>query len=142
MLSSVHRYYGAPISGSNSNEDKESVAATSYFPMTVVSKVHEICNGIQFKEMDDVSFFHAINLHPNSHLIQINPGEKVRMCYLFNRLDETPETPLREEWINTILCRLDIKPQLYRSKYRQPVSDMPNEANAEFAAAIKGIFDK
>lgn len=142
VLSSVQRYYGTPISGSNSNGDKESVTATTYFPMTVVSKVYEICNGIQFKEMDDVSFFHAINLHPNSLPIQINPGEKVRMCYLINRLGETLETPSREEWINTILCRLDIKPQFYRSKYRQPVSDMPSDANAEFAAAIKGIFDK
>lgn len=142
VLSSVQRYYGTPISGSNSNGDKESVTATTYFPMTVISKIYEICNGIQFKEMDDVSFFHAINLHPNSHPVQINQGEKVRMCYLINRLGETLETPLREEWINTILCRLDIKQQFYRSKYRQPVSDMPSEANAEFAAAIKGIFDK
>lgn len=142
VLFSVQRYFGPPKSDVSDNEAKESTSTTSYFPMIVVSKVYEICNGIQFKEMDEVEFFHAINLHPNSHPIQINAGEKVRMCYLISRLGETLESPSKEEWTNAILAGLDIKPQFYRSKYRQPVSDMPSDANVEFASAIKEIFGK
>ena len=142
VLSSVQRYLSPEVADERNSDDKEIVSPKIYFPMSLVSKIYELCDGVQFHEMDEVDFFHAINLHPNSHPIQIIPGEKVRVCYLINRLGETLETPLREEWINTILCRLDIKPQFYRSKYRQPVSDMPSDSNAAFAAAIKEIFGK
>lgn len=140
--SSVQRYLYTPKTDVDDNEPKKSVTVSTYFPMSVASKVYEICNGIQFREMDEVDFFHAINLRPNSHPIQINMGEKVRMCYLISRLGETLESPSKEEWTNAILARLGIKPQFYRSKYRQPVSDMPSEANVEFASAIKEIFGK
>ncbi|SEG01825.1 hypothetical protein [Parabacteroides chinchillae] len=142
LLSSVRRYFDTTVSDDHDNENVEMVSVLTYFPMHLVSKIYELCNGSQFKEMDEVDFFHAINLHPDSHLLQINPGEKVRVCYLISRLGTTLGTPSKEEWTNAILSRLDIKSQFYRSKYRQPVSDMPSEANAEFAAAIKEIFDK
>lgn len=142
LLSSVQRYYGTNVLDDRENEISEMVSAPTYFPMHLVSKIYELCNGTQFKEMDEVDFFHAINLHPDTHPLQINQGEKVRVCYLISRLGATLETPSKEEWTNTILDRLDIKPQFFRSKYRQPVSDMPSDANAEFASAVKEIFGK
>lgn len=142
VLSSVQRYLNHEVADERNSDDKGIVSPKIYFPMSLVSKVYELCDGVQFHEMDEVDFFHAINLHPNSHPIQINPGEKVRVCYLINRFGETLETPSKEDWTNSILSRLDIKPQFYRSKYRQPVSDMPSDTNAAFAASIKEIFGK
>lgn len=142
LLSSVQRYCGTTMSDDHDSESTEIVTVPTYFPMHLVSKIYELCNGTQFKEMDEVDFFHALNLHPDTHPLQINQGEKVRVCYLISRLGATLETPSKEEWTNAILDRLDIKPQFFRSKYRQPVSDMPSDANVEFASAVKEIFGK
>ena len=64
------------------------------------------------------------------------------MCYLISRLEEILESPQRERWLNGILANLDIKMSFYRSKYRQPISDMPSECNKAFADALQEIFGK
>lgn len=122
--------------------NKEESETISFFPLSLIADIYEVCNGEQFSETDSIEFFHAINLHPNSHPIQINNGEKVRVCYLINRLADTLESPQREQWLNGILLNLDIKMSFYRSKYRQPISDMPSESNKAFADALREIFDK
>lgn len=121
---------------------KEESETISYFPLSLIADIYEVCNGAQFSETDSIEFFHAINLHPNSHPIQINNGEKVRVCYLINRLADTLESPKREQWLNGILANLDVKMSFYRSKYRQPISDMPSESNKVFADSLREIFDK
>ncbi|WP_302616011.1 hypothetical protein [uncultured Duncaniella sp.] len=69
-------------------------------------------------------------------------GEKVRVCYLISCLADTLEPPQREMWLNGILTNLGIKMSFYRSKYRQPISDMPSESNKAFADALREIFGK
>lgn len=123
-------------------EKKEEPVTISYFPLSLIADIYEVCNGEQFHETDNIEFFHAINLHPNSLPIQINNGEKVRVCYLISRLADTLESPQREQWLNDILVKLDIKTSFYRSKYRQPISDMPSESNKAFADTLREIFGK
>ena len=131
---------------SDSNEEpeakKEESETVSFFSLSLIAGIYEVCNGVQFSEADSIEFFHAINLHPNSHPIQINNGEKVRVCYLISRLADTLESPQREQWLNGILANLDIKMRFYRSKYRQPISDTPSECNKAFADALREIFGK
>lgn len=121
---------------------KEEPEAISYFPLSLIANIHEVCNGEQFAETDSIDFFHAINLHSNLHPIQINNGEKVRVCYLISCLADTLEPPQREMWLNGILANLGIKISFYRSKYRQPIGDMPSESNKAFADALREIFGK
>ena len=131
---------------SDSNEEpeakKEESETVSFFPLSLIANIYEICNREQFSETDCIEFFHAINLHPNSHPIQINNGEKVRVCYLISCLADTLESPQREQWLNGILAKLDIKMSFYRSKYRQPISDIPSESNKAFADILREIFGK
>ncbi len=124
------------------DENKEKPETISYFPLSHIADIYEVCNGAQFSDTDSIEFFHAINLHPNSHSIQINNGEKVRVCYLISCLADTLESPQREQWLNGILAKLDIKMSFYRSKYRQPISDMPSESNKAFADTLREIFGK
>ena len=141
FLAVVEKYV-ASDSHKDPEAKKEESETISYFPLSLIANIYEICNGEQFYETDSIEFFHAINLHPNSHPIQINNGEKVRVCYLINRLSDTLESPQREQWLNGILANLDIKTSFYRSKYRQPISDMPSESNKAFADALREIFGK
>ena len=141
-LLAVVENYVASDSHKDPEAKKEESETISYFPLSLIANIYEICNGVQFSETDSIEFFHAINLHPNSHPIQINNGEKVRVCYLINRLAGTLESPQREQWLNGILANFDIKTSFYRSKYRQPISDMPSESNKAFADALRKIFGK
>lgn len=141
LLAVVENYVDSD-SQKEQDAKKEEPEAISYFPLSLIADIYEVCNGEQFSEADSIEFFHAINLHPNSHPIQINNGEKVRVCYLINRLADTLESPKREQWLNGILANLDVKMSFYRSKYRQPVGDMPSESNKAFADALREIFGK
>lgn len=131
---------------SDSNEEPEAKKGesetVSFFSLSLIAGIYEVCNGVQFSEIDNIEFFHAINLHPNLHPIQINNGEKVRVCYLISCLADTLEPPEREMWLNGILANLGIKMSFYRSKYRQPIGDMPSESNKAFADALREIFGK
>lgn len=141
LLAVVEKYV-VSYSQKEPDEKKEESETISFFPLSLIADIYEVCNGVQFSEADSVEFFHAINLHPNSHPIQINNGEKVRVCYLISRLADTLESPQREQWLNGILANLDIKMRFYHSKYRQPISDMPSECNKAFADALREIFGK
>ena len=141
LLAVVEKYVVSD-SQKEPDEKKEESETISFFPLSLIADIYEVCNGVQFSETDSIEFFHAINLHPNSHPIQINNGEKVRVCYLINRLSDTLESPQREQWLNGILAKLDIKTSFYRSKYRQPIGDMPSESNKAFAGALREIFGK
>lgn len=141
LLTVVEKYI-ASDSPKEPEAKKEESETISYFPLSLIANIYEICNGEQFSEADSIEFFHAINLHPNSHPIQINNGEKVRVCYLISRLAEILESPQRERWLNGILANLDIKMSFYRSKYRQPIGDMPSESNKAFADSLREIFGK
>lgn len=96
LLAVVENYVDSD-SQKEQDAKKEEPEAISYFPLSLIANIHEVCNGEQFAETDSIDFFHAINLHSNLHPIQINNGEKVRVCYLISRLADTLESPQREQ---------------------------------------------
>lgn len=114
--------------------------ATTYFSMKLISAVYELCNGVQFEQMSEPDFYAALNLQSSTTPLKILPREKGRVCYLVYLLSEQLPKPQREDWRNAVLDRLDISLPFYSSKYKEPVSDFPSEANQEFAQNLSAIF--
>ena len=133
ILSVIDKYISVP---NNSLED----SASTYFNMKLISAVYELCNGVQFEQMSEKDFYAAMNLQPSATPLKILPREKGRVCYLVYLLSEQLPKPQREDWRNTMLDRLDISLPFYSSKYKEPVSDFPSEANQEFAQNLTAIF--
>ena len=133
ILSVIDKYISVP---NNSLEDSTS----TYFNMKLISAVYELCNGVQFEQMSEKDFYAAMNLQPSATPLKILPREKGRVCYLVYLLSEQLPKQQREDWRNTMLDRLDISLPFYSSKYKEPVSDFPSEANQEFAQNLTAIF--
>jgi len=133
MLAILDKYISVP---NNCSED----AASTYFNMKLISSVYELCNGVQFEQMPEKDFYAALNLQPSASSMKILPREKGRVCYLVYLLSEQLPKPKREDWRNTILDRLDISLPFYSSKYKEPVSDFPSDANREFAQNLTAVF--
>ncbi len=73
--------------------------------------------------------------------MKVRKNEKVRVCYLINQLSEKIDNKeKRSEWIGAMLRITGIDPDYYRSKYREPISDLPSKKNKEFAGALKEIL--
>lgn len=93
-----------------------------------------------FVEMSPIDFFHALNLHQTSKSLEVCKNEKIRVCYLINQLSENIEKEKRSEWIRVMLRFCGIEQDYYRSKYREPIIDLPSKKNKEFAGALKEIL--
>ncbi len=135
ILAIVNKYVSAENVLSSSNN-----TSSPYFNMKLISAVYELCNGVQFEQMSEMDFYAALNLQSPATSLKILPREKGRVCYLVYLLSEQLAKPQREDWRNTILDRLDISLPFYSSKYKEPVSDFPSEANQEFAQNLTAIF--
>ncbi len=96
---------------------------------------------LQAEDMDPIDFFHAFNLYPTSKPLNVRNKEKRRVCYLIHQLSEKIDNKeRRSEWIETMLLNCGIDQDYYRSKYREPISDLPSKKNQEFAEALKEIL--
>ncbi len=135
ILAIVNKYVSAENVLSSSNN-----TSSPYFNMKLISAIYELCNGVQFEQMSERDFYAALNLQSSATPLKILPREKGRVCYLVYLLSEQLPKPQREDWRDTILDRLDISHPFYSSKYKEPVSDFPSEANQEFAQNLAAIF--
>ena len=135
ILSIIDKYVSASGSALDYNN-----STSTYFNMKLISAVYELCNGVQFEQMSEKDFYAAMNLQSSVVPLKILPREKGRVCYLVYLLSEQLPKPQREDWRNTMLERLDISLPFYSSKYKEPVSDFPSEANQEFAQNLTTIF--
>lgn len=135
LLTVIDKYVSAQMVLESSSD-----YATTYFSMKLISAVYELCNGVQFEQMSEPDFYAALNLQSSATTLKILPREKGRVCYLVYLLSEQLPKPQREDWRNAILDRLDISLPFYSSKYKEPVSDFPSEANQEFAQNLSAIF--
>lgn len=142
FLTLVQKYVPAPESSDKNNRiyavDDSSI---HYFSMKLIATIHEACNGVQYVDMSTIDFYNAINLNPNSKPIIVKKNEKIRVCYLINQLAELLSQERKLQWIEKILEKIGIDYNYYRAKYRVPVGDLPSEANQEFAATLKDIFN-
>lgn len=88
-----------------------------YFKPGLIIRIYELCNGRQFEECNITSFLDAMNLRTTGSVLKIKEREKVRVCYLINRLWRQLSKGARDEWLSHILDSLDISRKFYNSKY-------------------------
>ena len=50
-----------------------------YFPMKLLSAIHETCNGEQFEEINELDFYANMNLQPCASRLKVRKDEKARM---------------------------------------------------------------
>ena len=136
LLPVVEKYYTKPVEKNKEQSERTDL----YLSMLLLASVHELCNGRQFVDMAAIDFFHALNLHQTSKPLEVCKNEKVRVCYLINQLSEKIDKDKRSEWIGVMLRNTGIEPDYYRSKYREPINDLPSKKNKEFADALKEIL--
>ncbi|MBD5583800.1 MAG: hypothetical protein HDQ88_01835 [Clostridia bacterium] len=136
ILPIVGKYHTDPV-----EIDKEqSVPIDPYLSMTIVAAIHELCNGRLFEDMSAIDFYNTLNLHQGSKYLEVRRHEKVRVWYTINQLSERINSDRRNEWIEAMLVKTGIKPDYYRSKYRDPVSDLTSNKNKEFTEALKEVL--
>lgn len=136
LLPVVEKYYTKPLEKNKKQPERTDL----YLSMSLLAAIHELCNGRQFEDMAEVDFFHALNLHQTSKPLEVRRYEKIRVCYLIDQLSEKVDKASRSKWIEAILRTTGIEPDYYRSKYREPISDIPSKKNKEFAEALKEIL--
>ncbi|WMI41424.1 hypothetical protein [Parabacteroides distasonis] len=138
LLPVIEKYYNKPL---EKEEEEQSERTDLFLSMSLLASVHELCNGRQFEDMSPIDFFQAFNLHSVSKPLKVRDKEKIRVCYLINQLSEKiKEKERRSEWIGAMLLNCGIESDYYRSKYREPISDLPSKKNKEFAEALKEIL--
>ena len=136
LLPVVEKYYTKPV---EKNKD-QSERTDLYLSMSLLASIHELCNGRQFEDMSPIDFFQSFNLHKTSKPLKVRNYEKIRVCYLIDQLSDKIDKASRSEWIEAMLRTTGIEPDYYRSKYREPISDLPSKKNKVFAEALKEIL--
>ncbi len=136
LLPVVEKYYNKPVEKNKEQSERTEL----YLSMSLLASVHELCNGRQFEDMAAIDFFHVLNLHRASKPLEVCKNEKVRVCYLIHQLSEKVDKGMRSEWTGAMLRTTGIEQDYYRSKYREPISDLPSKKNKEFADALKEIL--
>lgn len=136
LIPVVEKYYNKPLE----KKPEQSERTDLYLSMSLLASVHELCNGRQFVEMSPIDFFHIFNLHQTSKPLEVCKNEKIRVCYLINQLSEKIEKEKRSEWVGAMLRFCGIELDYYRSKYREPIIDLPSKKNREFAISLKDIL--
>ena len=128
------------VSATVHNPDTTPQNQSAYFSMKMVSAVHEVCNREQFEDISEADFYANMNLQPNGSKLKIRPREKARVCYLIFLMGETLPKQERENWKRAFMELLGIEENYYKSKYKEPASDFPSDANQEFAKKMKTVF--
>lgn len=138
LIPVVEKYYTKPVLAKTTEQTQQTELILS---MPVVASIHELCNGNQFEEISPIDFFHILNLHPNIRkTLKVRKNEKARVCYLINQLGKRISPNKKGEWMESMLKTLGITLEYYRSKYREPVSDLPSKKNQEFAEALREVL--
>lgn len=119
---------------------ESAIKSGSYFDMKLVSLIHNECNNIQFENLSELDLYAILNLQPTNAKLIVKTGERTRMCYLIYRLYEWLKTDNRTEWRTAILESAGIKEEYYKSKYKEPESEIPSRKSESFAQRINKIF--
>lgn len=122
-------------------EIRPAIRPGAYFDMKLISLIHHQCNNIQFENITEVDLYAVLNLQSTNGRLILKTGERTRMCYLIHKLYEYLKTDNRSEWRTAMLKALDIKEDFYKSKYKEPASELPSRRSETFAQRIDGIFE-
>jgi hypothetical protein len=113
----------------------------TFFDMATSSNIHSICNNTIFKNISETDFYTAINLLASVKIIQLKQGEKTHACFLIYKMYKSIKSDKNAEWGKSMLQQLDIDENFYKSKYKEPISEVPSRKSAQFASEINEIFD-
>lgn len=112
----------------------------TFISMRLASEIHELCNNNQFELLSETDFYQLLNNLPAKATLTIKPGEKNRVYFLIHKILETIAENDKKEWKNYIFHKLDIQEAQYKSKYREPISQLPSKKSKEFAGKLEKIF--
>ena len=119
---------------------EKTLTSGAYFDMQLVSQIYSECNDIQFDSLSEVDLYALLNLKSANTKLTIKSGERTRMCYLIFKLYEHLKTDNRAEWRTAILESIGIREDYYKSKYKEPVSEVPSRKSNDFSQRIDRIF--
>lgn len=112
-----------------------------YFKPGLIIRIYELCNGRQFEECNTTSFLDAMNLRASGSVLKIKDREKVRVCYLINRLWHQLSKEVRDRWLSHIISSLGISRKFYNSKYSiSPREYDRSKASNIFCTELSNIF--
>lgn len=111
-----------------------------FFNMKTASEIHKICNNTIFENLSETDFYTAINLLATDKILKLKQGEKTRACFLIYKMYESIKSHNKTEWRTSILQQLEIDESYYKSKYKEPISEVPSRKSEQFAREIKELF--
>lgn len=107
---------------------------------TIISEVSNR-HPIEFAQQQFVAdFYTAINLLASDKILKLKQGEKTRVCFLVYKMYENIKSGNKTEWRTSILQQLEIDERYYKSKYKEPISEVPSRKSEQFAREIKELF--
>ena len=112
----------------------------AFFDMATSSNIHRICNNTIFENLSETDFYTAINLLATDKILKLKQGEKTRVCFLIYKMYENIKSGNKTEWRTSILQQLEIDESYYKSKYKEPISEVPSRKSEQFAREIKELF--
>lgn len=112
----------------------------AFFDMATSSNIHRICNNTIFENLSETDFYTAINLLATDKILKLKQGEKTRVCFLIYKMYENIKSGNKTEWRTSILQHLEIDESYYKSKYKEPISEVPSRKSEQFAREIKELF--
>ena len=112
----------------------------AFFDMATSSNIHRICNNTIFENLSETDFYTAINLLATDKILKLKQGEKTRVCFLIYKMYENIKSGNKTEWRTSILQQLEIDESYYKSKYKEPISEVPSRKSEQFARKIKELF--
>ena len=111
-----------------------------FFDMKTASEIHKICNNTIFENLSETDFYTAINLLATDKILKLKQGEKTRASFLIYKMYESIKSHNKTEWRTSILQQLEIDESYYKSKYKEPISEVPSRKSEQFAREIKELF--
>ena len=115
----------------------------NYVDVDVCSPIFEKCNGRQFQAATKLDLCEFFNLRKPPVEVRILNRQKMRMCYLINRLYKhaLPDNiDVKCSWLEQILAACGIDRKYYDSHYNDVMSKSYQGENKEFYELVKSII--
>lgn len=118
----------------------QSLPEGAFFDMATSSNIYRICNNTIFENLSETDFYTAINLLAPDKILQLKQGEKTRACFLIYKMYESIKSNQKAQWRTSMLQQLGIDENYYKSKYKEPISEVPSRKSEQFASEIIEVF--
>lgn len=93
-----------------------------------------------FEDMTEESFHSSLNMDGQYAPLQVIKGHTIKLCYMLSRLYDLVPKDKKQEWRDDVLVYLNISPDYYHKKYRQPRGSDASEEGKAFADEVDKII--